>query len=312
VGGFLEPPSGRQHHLVRGNQRVTVVEVGGAVRTYTVGERHVLDGFPLDRSCTGARGQPLVPWPNRLRDGRYSFGGEELQLPLTEPEKSNAIHGLVRWANWRTVEQTDERVAMEHVLHPRPGYPFTLALRLDYALDDDGLCVRLEATNVGASPLPYGAGAHPYLTLGTPTIDGLVLRAPGARWMAADDRQIPVSTDSVDGTPYDFRSPRPIGDAVLDTAYADLARGSDGRAVVELATEDGSRRVTLWMDRAFRYLMLFTGDTLDVEDERRRSLGVEPMTCPPNAFATGEAVQELEPEEMSSAAWGVVPSGVET
>lgn len=306
-----EPPSGRQHDLALGNQRATVVEVGGGLRAYSVDGRDVFSGYLLDDRCTGARGQPLVPWPNRLRDGRYTFDGEEFQLPLTEPAKRNAIHGLVRWANWRTAEHTANCVVMEHVLHPRPGYPFTLSLRLEYTLGAGGLAVHLTARNAGPSPLPFAAGAHPYVTLGTPTVDSLVLRGPGQRRFISDDRQIPVALEPVTGTPYDFRLPRPIGDTELDTAYADLLRDDEGRATVDVSTGDGSRRVTVWMDASTHYLMLFTGDTLKREDARRRSLGIEPMTAPPNAFATGEAVQVLQPGASSMFSWGISPSGID-
>jgi aldose 1-epimerase len=306
-----EAPSGRQHDLAHGNQRATVVEVGGALRAYSVGGHDVVAGYGADQRCTGARGQPLVPWPNRVRDGRYTFAGEELQLALTEPAKGNAIHGVVRWDNWRTGEHRDDYVVLEHVLHPRPGYPFSLALRMEYALGDQGLHVRLSAANVGASPLPFGAGAHPYVTLGTLTIDALVLRAPGRRWFATDERQIPVSAEPVEGTPYDFRAARPIGDTVLDTAYGDMDRDGDGRAAVHLSTADDASELTLWMGESVGYLMLFTGDTLERKDERRRSLGIEPMTCPPNAFVSGEAVRILEPGETSTFEWGISPSGIE-
>ena len=50
--------------------------------------------------CDGAHGAPLIPWPNRLADGRYSFDGADHQLALTEPERHNAIHGLMRWRPW--------------------------------------------------------------------------------------------------------------------------------------------------------------------------------------------------------------------
>ena len=307
----LEPPSGRQYDVAHGNQRATVVEVGGGLRAYSVGGRAVFAGYDIDERCTGARGQPLVPWPNRLRDGRYRFGGRELQLPLTEPGKNNAIHGLVRWANWVAAEHTGGRVVMQHVLHPQPGYPFTLALRLEYVLGPDGLAVLLSARNLGAEPLPFGAGAHPYVTLGTPTIDSLVVRGPGRRRLATDDRQIPVSVEPVDGTPYDFRSPRPLGDTVLDTAYTDLVRDEQGRATVEVSTQEGDG-LTLWMDQGVGYVMLFTADTLERQDARRRSLGIEPMTCAPNALATGEGIRVLEPGETSTFQWGISPSGIET
>jgi len=280
--------------------------VGGALRSYAVDGLDVVDGYGSDERCAAGRGQPLIPWPNRIADGRYRFAGTDNQLSLTEPKQANAIHGLVRWANWTPVEQAADRVVMAHLLHPQPGYPFLLDLRLAYSLADDGLTVGIEATNVGTTPLPFGAGAHPYLTLGTEVIDPLVLRAPGSTWIRSDDRQIPIGTEAVDGTPLDFRAPRPIGATVLDTGYGGLERDGGGRARVELATADGSRSVTLWMGRAFAWLMLFSGDTL-AADKRRVGLAVEPMTCPPNAFQTGVGLLVLEPGETFSEAWGITP-----
>lgn len=301
------PPSGEQIELCHGNQRAILVEIGGALRTYAVGGRELLDGYAEDQMCPSARGQSLIPWPNRLRDGSYEFRGERLQLPLSEPAKHNAIHGLVRWASWKVGERQAQRVAMEHVLCPRDGYPFALALRIEYRLDDDGLTVATTATNVGGTPCPYGAGAHPYLTAGTPTIDECTLRSPGATWMPTDEQAIPTASESVDDTMYDFRSPRPIGDTQLDTGYGQLQRGDDGRARVTLSAPSGDARVTLWMDERYEYLMLFTGDSLPDRARRRRSLGVEPMTCAPNAFQTGAGLQTLQPGDSFTSAWGIDP-----
>jgi aldose 1-epimerase len=284
-----------------------VVEVGGALRTYSVGGLDLLDGYAAGERCTGARGQSLIPWPNRLQDGSYRLDGADLQLPLTEPAKRNAIHGLVRFANWQVAERDDDQVTMAHLLHEQPGYPASLDLRLRYTLDDAGLTITVEATNVSTGPAPFGAGAHPYLRLGTDVIDPLVLRSPGTRVMRTDDRGIPVRTEPVDGTPEDFRDPRAIGGAVLDTGYAALERDGGGRATVELSTPDGARRVSLWMDEAFDYLMLFTGDSLPEADRHRRGLGVEPMTCAPNAFRTGEGLRILQPGETFRGSWGIEP-----
>ena len=97
------PPSGAQYELRLGNQRAIVVEVGGGLREYEVDGQAVLDGYPVERMADGGRGQPLLPWPNRLRDGQYEFDGEHLQLPIEEVGRNNAIHGLTRWVNWTSV-----------------------------------------------------------------------------------------------------------------------------------------------------------------------------------------------------------------
>jgi aldose 1-epimerase len=298
-------PSGEQIEIAHGGQRAVVVEVGGGLRAYSADGRELLDGYAADEQIVSGRGQVLIPWPNRLQDGCYEFEGRSHQLSLTEPEHRNAIHGLVRWAGWRVGEREQSRVVMEHVIHPQPGYPFSLALRIEYALSDHGLSVATTATNVGADPCPYGCGAHPYLTLGTTTVDSVILTAPGRAVLRSDERGIPTGQAAVEGTEYDFRRPRAIGATRLDNCFTDLER-NEGLARVELHLPDESASLTLWMDEAYGYVMLFTGDPLP--DVNRRSLAVEPMTCPPNAFRTGEAVLRIEPGSSFTSTWGLTPS----
>lgn len=296
-------PSGDQVEIRAGEQRVVVVTVGAGLRTYTAAGRDVLDGYDEHEMATAGRGQVLIPWPNRLEDGSYEFAGERHQLPLTEPSTGNAIHGLVRWVAWTVVERDDDRVALAHTLHPQPGYPFSLELEIEYALGEAGLRVTTTATNVGPSACPYGCGAHPYLTLGTPTVDSIVLRAPGRNVTHFDERGLPLDTGPVDGTDYDFREPRAIGTTKLDNAYTDLARDADGLARVELRHPDGAGSLSLWLDESYPYLQLFTGDPLP--SVNRRSIAVEPMTCAPNAFRSGEGVRVLEPGSSMTSTWGI-------
>ena len=296
-------PSGEQIEIALGDQRAVVVEVGGGLRTYAAGRRELLDGYEVDQLSPAGRGQVLAPWPNRLQDGTYEFDRQRHQAPLTQPHERNAIHGLVRWVAWTVAEREANRVVMEHVLHPQPGYPFSLALSIEYRLSEEGLRVRMTATNVGPTACPYGSGAHPYLTAGTATVDSAVLRAPAQTVLLSDERGIPIGVAPVEETDYDFRRPRPIGDTRLDNCFTDLERGGDGCARVELRDPGSGSGLALWLDQAYPYLMLFTGDPLP--DVDRRSLAVEPMTCPPNAFRTGEALIRLEPGGSFTSTWGI-------
>ena len=161
------------------------------MRTYSVGGRDVLDGYGTDEMCASGRGQVLMPWPNRLEDGRYEFDGRGHQLPLTEPESRNAIHGLVRWVSWRGADGTDGRVVMEHVIRPQPGYPFTVGLTIEYSLSDLGLSVRSTVTNLGTTRCPFGDGAHPYVRLDATTIDTRSLHVPARAVLQSDERGLP-------------------------------------------------------------------------------------------------------------------------
>lgn len=287
-----------------GEQRAVVVAVGGGIREYDVAGVPLLDGYAAADIADGGRGQLLVPWPNRIRDGRYDWQGRELQLSLTEPEKGHAIHGLARWMPWETVSASPEQVAMRLDLPPQPGYPFELSLEVTYSLGGEGLRVEQRATNVGSSPCPYASGCHPYLCCGAARADDLELTLPAGTTLQLDERSIPVGRRAVGGE-LDFRSARRIGGTVLDTAFTDLQRDAGGVCTVRVAGP--ALAADLWVDHAHTSLMVFTGDTL-APDRRRRGLAVEPMTAEPDAFNSGAGLQVLEPGETFVATWGIRPA----
>ncbi|MFE3581614.1 aldose 1-epimerase family protein [Streptomyces vinaceus] len=298
--------TGAQFRLTCGPQTAVVVELGGALRHYSVDGRPVVDGFEADDPVEGGRGQLLMPWPNRIGDGRYRWQGRELQLPLNEVEHANAIHGLLRWTSWQPVEQTERRVVLATTLWPQPGYPFHLVARAEYALDRQGMTVTLTARNVGDTPAPYGVGQHPYLAVGPRAVDDMLLTVPARTWLRTDDRGLPVASEPVPGTPLDFRAPRPIGPQHLDTAFTDLRREADGRAVVRLAEPSGAYGTDLWLGEGADFVQVFTGDTLP-GPHRRRSVAVEPMSCGPDAFRRDTARVGLEPGARHTLQWGLAP-----
>lgn len=301
-------PSGEQFEINYGQQRAVIVEVGGGIRSYTDSGRDVLQPYAVDVMCDGAHGAPLVPWPNRLADGQYTFDGTDYQVALTEPTKSNAIHGFLHWRSWRAVEHDADRVVMGARLFPLQGYPFLLDVRVEYALGPDGLTVTTAATNLGLNALPYGYGQHPYLAPGDDgAVDDCVLQLDAATRITTDaERQLPTGSEPVSGSAFDFREPRRLGDLEIDFAFTGLVRDHNGRAWVRLTGQD-DRTAALWVDGAYSFIELYTADTLEAS-RRRKGLGAEPMTCPPNAFATGRDVIRLEPGESTVATWGALLS----
>ncbi len=281
------------------------MQAGAGLRLLEHQRRAVIDGYDAGALCEGARGQLLLPWPNRVRDGRYEFRGQARQLDISEPARNCAIHGLVRWDQWELQEQDSRRLLLAHRLHAHPGYPHVLDLRVSYALDEHaGLRIELEARNVGAEAAPYGLGMHPYLSVGTPTIDDCELEIGADAWLPTDERGIPNADPApVAGSPFDFRTARTLGETRIDYAFGELQRDGNGLAHVTLRDPRSGRSSSLWVDGAFPYLELFTGDHLP--SRRREGLGVEPMTCPPNAFADGRELIVLEPGSSHRASWGI-------
>jgi aldose 1-epimerase len=301
---MMRAPSGEQFEIAFGEQRASIVEVGGGLREYTIAGEPVLHPYEVGEMCDGAHGAVLLPWPNRLAQGRYEFDGERHQLALTEPAKHNAIHGLLRWCSWWASERELNRVVMATRLHPQTGYPFALDATVAYELGENGLQVTIGAVNVGTRACPYGAGQHPYISPGSGTIDDCLLALPARTRLLVDDRhQVPVDREPVDGTPFDFRKPRPIDELQIDSGFTDLIRDAHGRATARLQRPDGSR-VELWVDEQYEVLQVYTAHTL-APSRRRRGLAVEPMTCAANALQSGDGLARLEPGESLRARWGV-------
>ncbi len=283
-----------------------MTEVGAGLREYTVGERDVVDGFPEDEMCSIARGQLLLPWPNRIEDGQYEFGGRLHQTPLTEPARNNALHGLTRWMRWTALHEAEDHVLMSLVLDPQDGYPFTLRFDVDYRLTAAGLTIRTAAKNLGRQAAPFGAGHHPYITVDT-LIDAALLKMPALLRLEANDRLIPTGRLLPNrGTPFDFLELRPIGSVSMDTAFANLIPDSDGLIRVHLEAPGGKPHVTLWMEPVYQFLMVFTPDAIPDAARRRRSIAIEPMTCAPNAFRSGDGLIVLEPGESWGGSWGIL------
>jgi aldose 1-epimerase len=301
-----EAKSGIQWSIEADGHRAVVVEVGGVLRSYHAGDVQVLDGFSEDELSPASAGQILAPWPNRIRDGHYTFESQTYQLALTEPARHNAIHGLTNWSRWTLVEQSPGSVTLEYALPAQVGYPWWLRLRTRWTVSADGLRCDQEVVNNSGSNAPWGYSVHPYLQLPEVAVNDILLHVPGQTRILADARLLPIGAVKVAGTEFDYTEPRRIGEAVLDTTFGDIEYGADGITEVTIADPGSAAKVTVWADEKFKYWQVFSGDTLHGE-RFRRSVAIEPMTCPPDAFRTGRDLIVLAPGETWTASWGIKP-----
>lgn len=294
-------PSGVQFALESGDQSATVTEVGAALRTYAVAGRDVVVPFGPDEMSPAYHGAILLPWPNRIRDGRYSFEGVDYQVPLTEPARLTALHGLVSWERWSPVEHTDTAVTLALDLVPTPGYPFPLRSQITYRLTDDGLQVSLTTRNLGDRNAPYGVGFHTWLSPGTSSIDDCLVTVDANSWVRPDDRLLPLGVEAIPER-FDFRTPRLLEDLELDDAFVD-ATYTDGLSWIRLRSPDGSTAAT-WMDESLSCWQVCTGDGV-AAPYGRAGLAAEPQTCVADAFRTGDSLIRLAPGEEHTVRWGL-------
>ena len=298
------PLTGREVSLRHGAYTASVVTVGGSLRSLEHDGRPLVVASPVDALRPVFRGALLAPWPNRVVDGRYAFDGESEQLPLTEPDRGHALHGLLGWADWQVVSVDEDTAALSTELAPSAGYPHRLVVECVYALSDGGLTTTVIASTLSGRA-PYGVSAHPYLTAGGASLDATVLTLPADRFIETEgERLLPAGERDVSGAPWpDFREPTPIGSAQVDHAFTGLRRDDAGMATVRLEGPDGFAVEMAWGPE-LEWVQVHTADRPEPELDRA-GLAVEPMTCPPDAFNSGEGLVVLEDGQRHTACWRI-------
>ena len=308
------PATGTQHLLRAGDYAAVVASVGASLRSLTFQGRNLVVPFDADQLRPAYRGATLAPWPNRVVDGRYHFGGVEYQLPLTEPGRGHALHGLVAWADFDAIDAGGDRLTLGATIEPQAGYPWRVRVETTYVLDAHGLLQTVRGTNTSPSAAPWGTGPHPYLVAGPGPLDSWNLELPAEQVLDVTPGQLaPVRLRDVaeDLREFDFRSPRPIGDLAIDHAFTGLTRRSDDLAAVRLADPSGTGVALSW-DTACPWVQIHTADLPGGRKQtgHRAGLAVEPMTCAPDAFNTATYAHDtgllvLEPDGWATASWRI-------
>ena len=294
---------GSEHVLEGGGYHAVVTEVGAGVRVLRHGSADLVRPYPAGTVRPRYSGAVLAPWPNRVTDGVYDFGGETHRLPLTEPERGNALHGLVIWDRFEVVDRSAASLRLRDRLVPRTGYPFAVEVTVAYSLDEDGLHTTVRGRNTGDGPAPWGTAAHPYLRAGTDHVDECELTVPAEGVLeVTPDRLLPVEVVPVGGTGLDFRHPTRIGDTAVDHAYTGLRPDPDGLVRVRLHAPGGRGVECEWDPAVLPWVQVHTADTPDAATNRT-GLAVEPMSCAPDAFNSGRDLVVLAPEAEHAASW---------
>ncbi|WP_460775529.1 aldose 1-epimerase family protein [Microbacterium sp. GXF7504] len=295
-------PTGHRHVLRSAHATAEITEVGASLRALRVDGVDLVVRYPDGIPAPAASGVVLLPWPNRIRDGRWRHDGTEYLLAITEPKLGNASHGLLRFASYRLEEATADAVTLAADVVPQTGYPFHLATRVTYALTPDGIEVTHTVTNVGADEAPVALGAHPYLGISDVATEELTVQVVADEWYPVDERNLPVGAAVPVDDAHDLRTPRLLAGLGLDTAYTAIRRDADGRVRGVLRAPDG-RSVELWGDESVTTLQVFTTDRYPGHD---LAVAIEPMTAPADAFNSGRDLRRLAPGETWEVRWGIV------
>lgn len=303
------PLSGTPFVLRSGPYEARIASVGASLRSLQCDGVDLIVPFAENEVRPSMRGALLAPWPNRLADGVYEFGGAVHRLVQNEPETRTAAHGLIAWTDFTATVMAPDHLVLTGVIAAQPGYPWRLRIDAEFRLGPDGLTQEVTASNESETPAPVGLGGHPYLVVGRPRergIDDLTLEV-GADdiLLISSDRMLPERSvhvaDALAGD-RDFRQPRRIGSTELNHAFTELAR-ENGRARARLMDTAGAGVEVEWDERC-PWVQVYTTD-YGAGAEFRSGVAIEPMTCPPDAFTSGRDLLVVEPGGSVGAGWTI-------
>lgn len=299
-------PTGQQHTISLGDSHATIVQVAAALRELVIDGVAVTEPYPESATAPFADGIVLIPWPNRVADGRWVLDGAVQQLDITEPARHNALHGLLRFSPYALIENSGSAVTLAATVFPQHGYPFHLDTTVRYELVDGGLAVEHTVHNLSAAAAPVAVGTHPFLRIGDVPTEELTLTVHASTYIEVDDRLNPIAERPVEGTRYDLREATLIGEQFFDTSLGGV-QTRDGVAAT-LRAPDG-RQVHLVQDDQHPYVQVFTTPIFPKGGSHGIAVAIEPMTAPPNAFNSGDGLRWVEPGSTWTVRWGIRYSG---
>lgn len=268
-----------QHlEIAAGDYVATIGRTGAALIQLTYRAEKFCPERSAEAIVTSYHGSVIAPWPNRIRDGKYTFGSKEYSLPINEPARANALHGFSANKSWRLDEKTENSASLILELGSTEGYPWPVNLRAHYVIGKDGLELSFSAT--GSKNQPFGWAFHPYLTLpGAEPETWTLSHSANSVMLVDNERLLPVSLAEVGSTNLDFRTGTSPEIQGLDHAFTDLKFDNQGFTLLRL--ESDQHLLMMNFDSRSPWLQLHYPNP---ELTSVPTVVVEPMSLEPDAF----------------------------
>lgn len=255
----------------------------------------------MNEGTSISKGMILFPFPNRIEDGKYSFEGKEYQLDINEKSNNNAIHGLVAHSKFKVkkFEADDTFASLDLVydeLGTNEGYPFKCRLTIQFELNNNSeLICKTTVENLDDKNIPVGVGWHPYFKA-LDTINSLELKVPSDKILEIDSRMLTTGKTLTNTT---FLNGKEIGKTEMDTCF--VLEPKNGVVTTELYDRVNNATVEIWQETGsnkYNFVQFYI-------PESRKSIAIESMTCPANAFNTRHCLITLAPKQKVSFNFGV-------
>ena len=301
----LPARTGQQYSIRYGQYSAVITELGATLRKFTYQGNNVTVPFDENGIAPACAGRILVPYPNRIEDGTYTFEGKTYELPIDEHERQVAIHGYGYRAFWKLETLEESNVTLSWRAPYLPGYPFDIVVTATYTLGADGLSIEISAHNYGEINAPWALAIHPWLDNGFNGYGDEIdehnaqckLTIPARTHVIASERLLPQGTEPVDGTKYDLRTPTLLTEQPFDDAWTDVEHAADGTVTARFERPDGMV-IEVGGDETITSFQVCTGTKFPANNHPA-GVAVEPQTAYANAFNTGIDLITIKPNEES-------------
>lgn len=285
------------------NSSAIVSPWGASLMQLSINDREVIAHGTARAAREAYFGVTLAPWPNRLAGGSWLSNGKKLSSKLNDHlelgDEANANHGLVFERKFEIVNHTDNSALFRIFLGDDSVYPFKLELDVQYVLSDDQVEVTISAINLSDQKVPIAFGSHPYISVEPNS----TINIPATTETINNTAQIPIGKQKSEKIRVNGSAPT-FQQLQLDDCFTDLVFDERGIATTEINNPDGSK-INLWQSEAFKYLMVYTHRELAKLGVPVDAIALEPQTAPANALNSEEGLIWLEPNEVTSANWGI-------
>lgn len=300
------PHTGAQYTITYGDYRAVITEQGATLRRLDWQDTEVIVPFDANEPAPTCHGQILVPFPNRIEAGTYTFDGNTYVLPIDEHERNTAIHGYGYRERWILESLQESAVTLSWRTPALAGYPFDVTVEAEYRLDEQGLHIAIRATNYGDRKAPWALAVHPWLANGLHGYGDEIdehnaqcsLMIPGNTHVTVDQNLIPTGTEPVEGTKYDLRQATLLTEQPFDDAWTDLQHDDHGTVTAVFTRPDGVV-VRIGGDETITSFQVCTGTHFPAP-QHPAGVAVEPQTAYANAFNTGIDLITIEPGSTST------------
>jgi aldose 1-epimerase len=270
--------------LINGVSRCVLrPDIGGSILSWQYDGQSMFRTVP-DTGKTGLQATdmgcfPLVPFSNRIADGRFNWANQFYQLPLNAPPEPHAHHGIGWQRPWEVAESSGHKMVLLLESSDLDRWPWPFRVQQEIELGPDRLAIDLTLTNLGSDNMPGGLGIHPFFAS-----KSAVVHFPALTIWENDARKIPIGNRPVAGR-YDFTIPQVIADQDIDNVYSDWT----GQA--EIGWQEQRYQIRLTTDVGASVLYIPKGEDLiclEPVSHITNAINMPDCTLPMQSIAPGE------------------------